>query len=172
MLEISSFLHVCSQCADSMCDLCCTGPNPITTYSIMYQGRSLGFSLPRVHQSGVIHWYFWHDNGRGSYNSLPRCIYRTCFDVAAVCLGYSYVSVYHMLHDDVIKWKHFPRHWPFARGLHRSPVNSPHKGQWRGALMFSFICTWINRWVNNREAVDLRHYCAHYDVSVMEFNES
>ena len=39
-------------------------------------------------------------------------------------------------HDDVIKWKHLPRYWPFVRGIHRSPVNSPHKGQWRGALMF------------------------------------
>ena len=44
------------------------------------------------------------------------------------------------LHDDVIKWKHFPRNWPFVRGIHRSPVNSPHKGQWRRALMFSLIC--------------------------------
>ena len=39
-------------------------------------------------------------------------------------------------HDDVIKWKHFPRYWPFVRGIRRSPVNFPHKGQWRGALMF------------------------------------
>ena len=31
-------------------------------------------------------------------------------------------------HDDVIKWKHLPRYWPFVRGIHRSPVNSPHKG--------------------------------------------
>ena len=43
-------------------------------------------------------------------------------------------------HDDVIIWKHFPRYWPFVRGIHRQPVNSPHKGQWRGALMFSLIC--------------------------------
>ena len=70
-------------------------------------------------------------------------------------------------HDDVIKWKHFPRYWPFVRGIHRSPVNSPHKGQWRGALMFSLICVWINNWVNNREAGDLRRYRAHYDVSVI-----
>ena len=49
-------------------------------------------------------------------------------------------------HDDVIKWKHFPRYWPFVRGIHRSPVNSPHKGQWRGALIFSLICVWINVW--------------------------
>ena len=47
-------------------------------------------------------------------------------------------------HDDVIKWKHFPRYWPFVWGIHRSPVNSPHKSQWRGALMFSLICAWIN----------------------------
>ena len=57
-------------------------------------------------------------------------------------------------HDDVIKWKHFPCYWPFVQGIHRSPVNSPHKGQWRGALMFSLICTWINSWVNNHEAGD------------------
>ena len=30
-------------------------------------------------------------------------------------------------HDDVIKWKPFPRYWPFVRRIHRSPVNSPHK---------------------------------------------
>ena len=71
------------------------------------------------------------------------------------------------IHDDVIKWKHFPRNWPFMRGIHRSPVNSPHKGQRRGALMFSLICVWINDWVNNREADDLRRYRAHYDVIVM-----
>ena len=68
-------------------------------------------------------------------------------------------------HEDIIKWKHFPRYWPFVRGFHRSPVNSPHKGQWRGALMFSLIC--INGWVNNGEAGDLRRYRAHYDVTVI-----
>ena len=49
-------------------------------------------------------------------------------------------------------------------GIHRSPVNFPHKGQWRGALMFSLICACINHWANNREDVDLRR---HYDVIVM-----
>ena len=47
------------------------------------------------------------------------------------------------------------------------PVNSPYKGQWRGALMFSLICAWISGWVNNREAGDLRCNRAHYDVNVM-----
>ena len=67
---------------------------------------------------------------------------------------------------------HFPRYWPFVRGIHRSPVNSPHKGQWRGAFMFSLICAWINRWVNNREAGDLRRYPAHYEVIVMCFGST
>ena len=72
------------------------------------------------------------------------------------------------LHDDVIKWKHFPRYWPFVQGIHRSPTISPHKGQWHGALMFSLICAWINNWINNREAGDLWHHRAHYDITVME----
>ena len=60
-----------------------------------------------------------------------------------------------LFHDDVIKWRHFPRYWPFVRGM------------WRGTFMFSLICAWINRWVNNREAGDLRRYRAYYDVIVM-----
>ena len=70
-------------------------------------------------------------------------------------------------HDDVNKWKLFPRYWPFVRGIHRSPVNSPHQGQWRWALTFYLICAWASRWVNNRETGDLRRHHAHYDVSVM-----
>ena len=73
------------------------------------------------------------------------------------------------IHDHVIKWKHFPRYWPFVRGIHRSPVNSPHNGRWRGALMFSLICTRLNGWVNNREAGDLRRYRTHYDVTVLYY---
>ena len=71
------------------------------------------------------------------------------------------------LPDDVIKWKHIPRYWPFVREIHWSPVNFPHKGQWRGALMFSLICTRIKGWVNNHEAGDLRRNRAHHDVIVM-----
>ena len=47
-------------------------------------------------------------------------------------------------------------------------MNSPHRGQWRGALMFPLICVWINGWVNNRQAGDLRRHRAHYDVILME----
>ena len=71
------------------------------------------------------------------------------------------------MHDDVMKWKHFPHYWPFVLGIHRFPVNSPHKGQWHGALRYSSICVWINGWVKNGEAGDLRRHRAHYDVIVM-----
>ena len=71
-------------------------------------------------------------------------------------------------HDDIIKWKHFSHYWPFMRGIPWSPVNSPHKGEWRGALMFSLICAWIHGWVNNCKAGDLRGHCAHYDINVMK----
>ena len=68
-------------------------------------------------------------------------------------------------------WRHqmetFPALLAFVQGIHRSPVNSPPKGQWRGALKFSLICVWINGWVNNREAGNWRRYRTHYDVTVM-----
>ena len=40
---------------------------------------------------------------------------------------WSHLSRWHILHHGVIRWKHFPRNWPFVRGIHRSPVDSPHK---------------------------------------------
>ena len=65
----------------------------------------------------------------------------------------------------------FPRYWVFVRGIHQSPVNSQDKGQWPGALVFSLVCAWINGWVNNREAGDLRRrHRAHYDTTVMWFH--
>ena len=70
-------------------------------------------------------------------------------------------------HDDIIKWKNFPLYWPFVRGIHQSPMNSPHKGQWRGALMFSLIFVCINGWGINGQASDLRRHRAHYDFTVM-----
>ena len=54
-----------------------------------------------------------------------------------------------VLHDDVIKWKHFPHYWPFVWGIHQSLVNSLYKGQWRRSLMFSLICT-LNKWLSKQ----------------------
>ena len=70
---------------------------------------------------------------------------------------------YEIFHHYVIKWKHFPRCWSFVKGIHRSPVDSTHKGKWRGALAFSMRCAWTNDWANRRDVVDLRRYCIHCD---------
>ena len=81
--------------------------------------------------------------------------------------GWQSAGVIFQCHDAVIKWKHFPRYWPFVPGNHRSPVSYPPKGQWRGALMFSLICDWRVGWVNTRKACALRRYRAHCDVIVI-----
>ena len=69
------------------------------------------------------------------------------------------------------KWRHqmetFSTLLVICAGNSSVPVNSPHKGQWRGALMFSLICALISGWVNNGEAGDLRRNRAHCDVIVM-----
>ena len=64
-----------------------------------------------------------------------------------------FYAVQHVLGDHWIKWPleacsmMTPSNWKkiallaFVRGIHRLPVNSPHKGQSRGALMFSLICS-------------------------------
>ena len=80
-------------------------------------------------------------------------------ELSGICRG--------LHHDDVIKWKYFPRYWPFVRGMHRSPVNFPHKDQWRGTLMFSLICARTDSWANHGDADDLSCYRTHYDVIVM-----
>ena len=76
-------------------------------------------------------------------------------------------SIWYVIrHVDIIKWKHFQRYWPFVGGIHRWPVDSSHKGQWREALMFSLICTWTNGWANTRGVGDFRRYSPHYAVTV------
>ena len=78
------------------------------------------------------------------------------------------LSVSYYYHDDVIKWKHFPRYWPFVWRIHRSPVNSPQKASDAELWYFLWSAPWINGWVNNREAGDLRRHRAHYDVIVVD----
>ena len=116
----------------------------------------------------LVGWLHWRQITRIPIRKLHEAVcswYYPFWLILATC-GQRSEAAFH--NDDVIKWKHFPRYWPFVRGIHRSPVNSPHKDQWRGALVFFFfICVWINGWVNNREAGDLRRYRAHYDVAIM-----
>ena len=75
------------------------------------------------------------------------------------------------IHESQSWWRHqmetFSALLALCTGNSPVPVNSPHKGQWRGAVMFSLIYAWINDGVNNREAGDLRRHRGHYDVNVM-----
>ena len=107
---------------------------------------------------------------QGCFTSIIRLLFPIASEGILKKMGKYSARIHKVLlkHDDVTKWKHCPHYWPFVRGIYRSPVNSPHKGQWRGALMFSLICAWINAWVYNREAGDLRRHRAHYDVNVMK----
>ena len=70
-------------------------------------------------------------------------------------------------HEDVIKWKHFPRYWSFAWGIHRSWVNSPQRPVTRSFDAF-FDLRLNKRLSYDREAGDLRRHCAHYDVTVTD----
>ena len=126
--------------------------------------------------------YFFNNlrHFRAMTSSRRACLHHTpwsfhsCYNTLDILRHYfsknNSVKTHHSL--PVTLWRHemekFPRYWPFVRGIHRSPVNSPHKGQWRGPLMFSLICVWINGWINNRKAGDLRRHPVHYDVIVMK----
>ena len=57
----------------------------------------------------------------------------------------------------------------FARGVHRSPVDSPHKCQWHRALMSTLLCAWSNGWANNQDTSDLNIHHAHYVSTGMIF---
>ena len=124
--------------------------------------------------------YNWYHSGEALNGCVWWCFYRRVAGTpTARFILQIWLNQYHLLsgmlfitplvfiHDDVIKWKHFPRYWAFLRGIRRSPVNSPHKGQGRGALVFSLICAWANGWANHRGAGDLWRRCAHYNVTVM-----
>ena len=95
------------------------------------------------------------------HTSLRYRMRTICFLIKPVCRHYGGYSW----------WRHqmetFSALPAICAGNSPAPVNSQHKGQWRGALMFSLISVWIIGWVNNRAAGDLRRYRAHYDVIVM-----
>ena len=78
------------------------------------------------------------------------------------------------LHDDIIKWKHFPRYWPFVRGTHRSSVTGSRwisltKASDAELWCFFLSALWINGWASNHGAGDLRRHRAHYDGIIMDW---
>ena len=151
----------------------------IFSYSVqnsdrMVLGRRSGGSLSRIHNApsdnvcGVAknrhgHNRYHESCSRCGSSDLDRKDRQT--DVRPTSALLIWTNGIH--HDDVIERNHFPRYWNFVRGNHRSPVHSPHKGHWHGALIFSLICAPTNGWANKRGIGDLRRHRAHYNVTVM-----
>ena len=111
--------------------------------------------LTRISPESTLVWHLFLIGSR-RFLAVSNCI-----DLTGIVLLWR--------HDGVIKWKPFPRYWSFVSGIHRSPVESPHKGQWHGALVLSLICIWTSGWANNRDLDDLKCHGTHYDVAVMYF---
>ena len=119
-----------------------------------------------------IHYERLHNHNKTKHNKTV-CIFLGIYCMSSLALllfqCFHYNAIVPVIHDNVIKWKHFPRYWPFARGIHRSPVDSPHKWQWHGALMSSLIRALTDCSANNLGAGDLRRQHAHYNFTVMQF---
>ena len=132
----------------STCDLQCLDLNRYPNYSKLGNNwigaRPLSESILAYYNCTPVQWNLNRNSQFYSGNSIQNV------DCKMTAILHHY-----QCHDDVNKWKHFPRYWPFVRGIHRSPVDSPHKGRWRGALMISLIYAWTNGWANNRDAVAL-----------------
>ena len=65
-------------------------------------------------------------------------------------------SLLSLRHDDVIKWKHFPRYWPFVSG--EFPSQRP---------MTRSFDVFFDLRPSKRLNKQLRRHRAHYDVAVM-----
>ena len=93
----------------------------------------------------------------------PGIVMGTGFTLTYTAIGYTY--------QGNLWWRHqmktfIPLYWPFVRGIHRWPLDSPQKGQWRGAFIFSLMYAWTNGLANTRDADGLRRYRARWDVTL------
>ena len=114
----------------------------------------------------IVRWACWLGNILNS-GTYKKCIIVHCLYTGNSSLITDHIQIWLYKCINVIKWKHFPRYCPFVRGIHWSPVDSPRKDQWRGALIFSLIYGCPNGWVNSIDVSDLRRHRAHYGVTIM-----
>ena len=116
ILSVGMFITLLMRCRFLTLKLISCSISPGWLSSVFENSRKCAFpSFVWVSRKGLA-----NERNRSRYQVFPHCLRR----------------YFAMVHDDVIKWKKIPRYWPFVWGIHRSPVNPPHKGQWRGALMF------------------------------------
>ena len=100
----------------------------LTMYNIKYVHAKYHYTY--------IHTFHWPINENNCIQRAGRCANIVCIPPA----WDQFPDMNWYIHDDVMKWKHFPRYWPFVWGIHRSPANSPHKGQSRVEL-WCFLCS-------------------------------
>ena len=126
----------CGDIWDILCNVGTKGIN-FKLWELVYPYYSLTCHYQSLNKVIKIWFYVY-------LNYQHRVTWMSLF-VPIVLLRFAY-------HDDVIKWKHFPCYWPCVRGIHRSPVNSLYKGQWRGgALMFS-VMIYASRYIHTNDA--------------------
>ena len=76
-----------------------------------------------------------------------------------------------LLHEDVIKWKHFSALLAICAGNPPVTGEFPSERPVTRSFDISLIIAWTNGWVSNRGAGDLRRHPIHYDVTVMELTQ-
>ena len=145
----------------------------ITSITSVYSTVNSGADERKHHTSASlafvrgIHW--WRVNSRKIFHLMTSscngwylttmlmlvirykewCILPTQMMTRSISTTWPSLTKHSSKHDAIIKWKNFPRHWPFVRRIHRSQVNSSYKGQWRGALIFSSIYA-LNKRLNKQ----------------------
>ena len=134
-----------------------------------FQGqRKLTLAFQPIRKAPQGHGEPTHCSATATHGRIRWPVYTSMHDVTCAGIRSLLLCNVYAQRESLGRKKYKPSfYWPFLWGIHRWPVNSPHKGQWRGTLMFSMICAWTNGWVNNREADDLRCHRAHYDVTVI-----
>ena len=70
-----------------------------------------------------------------------------CTPVITHCRLATKTSIRYKEWHAVSWWRHQMETFSALLALCAGPVNSPHKGQWLGALMLTLFCAWINDWV-------------------------
>ena len=72
------------------------------------------------------------------------------------------------LHDNFMRWRWFPRYWPFVRGIHQCLVDIPPKTSVTWALMFPLVLSLTDGWKNSQVVGDLIRHESHCDGILMD----
>ena len=83
--------------------------------------RIIVSTLRKSHSSAI--WWIWGRKVFLCVECVLVCWPRSGYASEIRCVTITYGIA--VMHDDFIKWKHYPRNWPFLRGIHRGPAQRP-----------------------------------------------